>query len=69
MGWKIPTWGDGIGAVVGSIPRVIKYFKDKGRVNEVSKINDAVDKSDDAAVNSELQSIVKESQRRKAADS
>lgn len=51
MAWKIPTWSDGIGAIVGSIPRIIKHFKDKGRINAVNKIDAAVDSGDDAAIN------------------
>lgn len=67
MGWKIPTMGDFVGAALGSVPRVIKYFKDKGRVNEVTKINDAVDSADDKSVNSVLREITtKEDNRRKA---
>jgi len=66
-GWKIPSWSDGIGAVVGSIPRIIKHFKDKARVNEVTKIEDAVSSGDDSAINSELRKIVtKEDKRNKA---
>lgn len=69
MSWKIPTWGDGIGAIVGSIPKIIKYFKDKGRVNEVTKISNEVDSNNDAAINKRLRDISEAERRRKQADS
>lgn len=59
MGWKIPTFGDGIGAVIGVIPRAIKWFKDRGRIHEVDKIDKAVDTNDDAAINAKLRDIEK----------
>jgi hypothetical protein len=59
MGFKIPTWGDAIGAAAGSIPRIIKYFKDKARVNEIKKINDAVDSGDTKYVDGVMRKIKK----------
>ncbi len=69
MGWKIPTWGDGIGALVGSVPKIIKYFKDKGRVNEVNKIETSVDDGDDKSVHNILYGVVKKADTRNKANS
>lgn len=66
-GWKIPTFEDGIGALIGSVPKVIKFFKDQGRIKKVEKITDAVHSSDDAVINKQLRDIVgKEDKRDKA---
>lgn len=69
MAWKIPTWSDGIGAAVGAIPKVIKFFKDKGRVNEVTKIETDVATGNNAGVNRELRSIVEKENKRNKANS
>ena len=68
-GWKIPTWQEGAGAVLGSIPRIIKYFKDKGRINEVKKIDGAVSSGDDKSVNNILHKITDKENKRTGANS
>lgn len=68
MGCKIPTWSDGIGAIVGSIPKIIKHFKDKGRINETDKIRDSVATGDTEYINRVMRRVSKEtSDRSKAA--
>ena len=65
MGFKIPTWGDGIGALVGSIPKLIKWFKDRGRINEVKKIYDAVATGDTKYINDVMRRVHKENEDRR----
>jgi len=69
MGFKIPTWGDGIGALVGSIPKIIKHFKDRGRINEVKKINESVSTGDTKYINDILCRVTKRINDRKNAAS
>ena len=69
MGWKIPKTGDFVGFILGSVPRVIKYFKDKNRIKNVDKIEDAVDSGDDSTVNKQLQSVIKKDDKRRKANS
>ena len=55
--------------ITDRIDQASKFLKKKGRINEVNKIESAVDGGDDKSVNSVLRHIVKESSDRRKANS
>jgi len=57
-GLKVTAW------ITDRIDQVAKYFKKKGRVNEVNKIDSSVDSRDTKSVNNILRGIKKKSEDR-----